>query len=426
MAWQRRSLCIAALVLAVAVILPSSAYAQSFGVELNNTLMPASGGMGGTSISRPQDLTSAMNANPATLSQFRGTQFLFGGVWAEPTFNLTQTGNIPTIGPNPLITPFSAKSEAPGSPMGNIGITQDFCELGLPVTFGIGFVTTAGGGVDFRNVQQSNRTNSAITVFNLPLSASVNLTDRLSVGANMSLGLAFFDGPFVGAGGMTPDYALRSAMGVNYFLTEATSVGVYYQTEQAYRFDNAVDPAFLRNQVNVNMDLPQNFGLGVANNALMDGNLLLAVDLLYKNWSQAELYKAIYQDQIVVQTGVQYTMNRCKLRMGYAWAENPLSSSPGPNIGGVVQPGGLAAVRYTQGLMAITSQHRLSGGISIVDVLPGIDMDVMAGGMFRDRQQLGDFTQTSIESYWVGFGLTWRFGRGHCDPSIAPSSWTAG
>lgn len=426
MAWQRRSLCIAALVLAVAVILPTSAYAQSFGVELNNTLMPASGGMGGTSISRPQDLTSAMNANPATLSQFRGTQFLFGGAWAEPTFNLTQTGNIPTVGPNPLITPFSAKSEAPGSPMGNIGITQDFCELGLPVTFGIGFVTTAGGGVDFRNVPQSNRTNSAITVFNLPLSASVNLTDRLSVGANMSLGLAFFDGPFVGAGGMTPDYALRSAMGVNYFVTEATSVGVYYQTEQAFRFDNAVDPAFLRNPVNVNMDLPQNFGLGVANNALMDGNLLLAVDLLYKNWSQAELYKAIYQDQIVVQTGVQYTMNRCKLRVGYAWAENPLSSSPGPNIGGVVQPGGLAAVRYTQGLMAITSQHRLSSGISIVDVLPGIDMDVMAGGMFRDRQQLGDFTQTSIESYWVGFGLTWRFGRGHCDPSIAPSSWTAG
>lgn len=426
MAWQRRSLCIAALVLAVAVILPTSAYAQSFGVELNNTLMPASGGMGGTSISRPQDLTSAMNANPATLSQFRGTQFLFGGVWAEPTFNLTQTGNIPTVGPNPLITPFSAKSEAPGSPMGNIGITQDFCELGLPVTFGIGFVTTAGGGVDFRNVPQSNRTNSAITVFNLPLSASVNLTDRLSVGANMSLGLAFFDGPFVGAGGMTPDYALRSAMGVNYFVTEATSVGVYYQTEQAFRFDNAVDPAFLRNPVNVNMDLPQNFGLGVANNALMDGNLLLAVDLLYKNWSQAELYKAIYQDQIVVQTGVQYTMNRCKLRMGYAWAENPLSSSPGPNIGGVVQPGGLAAVRYTQALMAITSQHRISGGVSVVDVLPGIDMDVMAGGMFRDRQQLGNFTQTSIESYWVGFGLTWRFGRGHCDPSIAPSSWTAG
>jgi long-chain fatty acid transport protein len=417
-----------ALALGVVAILPKLAYAQSFGIELNNTLMPASGGMGGASISRPQDLTSAMNANPATLTQFRGTQFLFGGAWAEPTFNLTQTSNVPALGPNPLITPYSAKSEAPGSPMGNIGVTQDFCELGLPVTFGLGFVTTAGGGVDFRKVPQSGGTNSAITVFNLPLSAAVGLTDRLSVGANMSLGLAFFDGPFVGFSGMTPDYALRSTVGTNYLLTETTTVGAYYQTEQAFRFDDVEQFTFGVGQqaLDVNMDLPQNVGVGFADNSLMDGNLLVAVDLLYKNWKQAALFSAIYRDQFVVQTGVQYTVDRYRLRAGYAWAENPLSSSPGPNIGGVIQPGGLPAVRYTQGLMAITSQHRISGGVCVVDVLPGIDMDVMAGGMFRDRQQLGPFTATSIESYWVGFGLTWRFGRGHCDPSIAPARWTDG
>jgi long-chain fatty acid transport protein len=63
----------------VAAGFSSVSYGQSFGVELQNTLMPASGGMGGVSIARPQDLTSAMNANPASLSQFRGTQFPFGG-----------------------------------------------------------------------------------------------------------------------------------------------------------------------------------------------------------------------------------------------------------------------------------------------------------------------------------------------------------
>src|SRR5436190_20946857 len=78
--------------------------AQSFGVELHNTLMPASGAMGGVSIARPQDLTSALNGNPASLSQFKGTQFLFGGAWVEPTFNLDQTSNVPVIGP-PLIEP---------------------------------------------------------------------------------------------------------------------------------------------------------------------------------------------------------------------------------------------------------------------------------------------------------------------------------
>ena len=90
---------------------------QSLGVELHNTLMPASGGMGGVSIARPQDLTSAVNGNPATLTQFKGTQTLFGGAWAEPTFNMTQASNIPINSPTPLIEPFSGKSTAPGMPV---------------------------------------------------------------------------------------------------------------------------------------------------------------------------------------------------------------------------------------------------------------------------------------------------------------------
>ena len=63
-----------------------TASAQSFGVELHNTLMPASGAMGGASLAQPQDLVSALNGNPATLTQFQGTQFTFSGSWAEPTF----------------------------------------------------------------------------------------------------------------------------------------------------------------------------------------------------------------------------------------------------------------------------------------------------------------------------------------------------
>jgi long-chain fatty acid transport protein len=198
---------------------------------LNNTLMPASGGMAGTGIAQPQDLTSSLSGNPGTLTQFRGTQFIFGGAWAEPTFNLTQTSNIPVVGP-PLIEPFSAKSTAPGVPMGNIGVTQDLSELGLPATFGIGFITTAGGFVDFRQVPQSHGTNSALSIFSLPISLGVDLTDRLSVGATMALGIAFFDAPFVGVGGMTPDYALRASLGANYHLTDYTNVGAYYQTKQ--------------------------------------------------------------------------------------------------------------------------------------------------------------------------------------------------
>jgi long-chain fatty acid transport protein len=74
-------------------------------------------------------------------------------------------------------------------------------------------------------------------------------------------------------------------------------------------------------------------------------------------------------------------------------------------------------------LLAVTCQHRISAGVGVVDVLPGIDMDLMAGGMFKDSEQLGDFTVTSIESYWIGVGMTWRFGRGACKEVAAPDSW---
>ncbi len=213
---------------------------------------------------------------------------------------------------------------------------------------------------------------------------------------------------------MTTAYALRGTVGANYALTDTTTFGTYYQTAQSYQFDNAflLTPGPLQAAVDVRMDLPQNIGFGVANTSLLDGRLLVGVDVVYKLWDEAALYKAVYNNQLVVQVGAQLTKGRYRLRAGYAWAQNPMDDSPGSNLGGVVQPGDLAAVRYSQGLLAITSQHRLSFGVGVVDVLPGIDLDLMAGGMFRDTEQLGDFTATSIESYWLGAGLTWRFNRG--------------
>ena len=172
------------------------------------------------------------------------------------------------------------------------------------------------------------------------------------------------------------------------------------------------------------MDLPQNIGFGVANTSLMDGNLLLGVDVLYKLWDQASMYDVLYDNQWVVQLGSQLTRGKVKWRTGYVWAENPIDNNPAINIGGVVQPGGYPAVRYTQGLLAVTSQHRLTGGVGIVDLLPGIDADVMGGGMFHSSQQLGDYTNTSISSYWLGFGLTWRFNRGSCEKLPAPERWS--
>jgi long-chain fatty acid transport protein len=287
-------------------------------------------------------------------------------------------------------------------------------------------VTAAAGSTDFRHVPASNGTNTALTVFELPMVVGMDVSERLSVGAGLALGIALFDGPYVEIGGTTMDYALRGVIGANYAVSDFTTAGMYYQTEQAFRFDNAVRFDLGPNTFvqDVRMDLPQNLGFGVANCGLMDGSLLLAVDLLYKMWEDAALYSAIYENQWVVQVGAQYSTGPYRLRTGYAYAENPLDPSPGPNIGGVTPPGGFPAVRYTQGLLAITSQHRISAGIGMVDVLPGIDMDLMAGGMLSDEEQLGPLTTTEVASYWIGFGLTWRFGRGACCRPAVPDAWS--
>lgn len=405
----------------VLAIVPAIAKGQTFGVELNNTLMPASGGMAGTSIARPQDLTSAVNANPATLTQFKGTQATFSGAWAEGTFDLTQSAPIPLLG----IQPFSGKSEAQGSAVGNIGVTQDFSALGLPATFGVGFVTTSGLFADFRQFPASNGTNTGLSVFSAPVMLGVDLTDRLHVGAGMALGIGILDPPFVGIGGMTLDYALRGNIGASYDLTSATNIAAYYQTRQHFNFDNAIRLPVIDRYQDVNLDMPQNIGLGIANRSLADGRLLLAVDTLYKLWGNADTFKSVYDDQFVVQIGSQYTMGRIKLRSGYAWAQNPLAANPTADIGGVVPPGGLPAYNYTQALLAVTNPHRLTFGVGISDALPGVDLDLMAGGMFRDTEQIGASTTTSIASYWIGTGVTWRFGRGSCCRLPVVDTWNS-
>ena len=401
----------------------SSVQAQTLGVELHNVVMPASGGMGGVSIARPQDFLSGINGNPASLTQFQGTQFTFSGAWAEATFNQTQSGNIPFAGP-PIVTPFSAKSSAPGSAVANIGVSQELSELGLPATLGIGFVTTSGALTNYTHVPQSGGTGTGLFVFNLPVSLGVDMTDRWSIGTSVALGIGIYDAPFVGVSNMVMDYAVRGTIGTNYKLNDCNTIGGYYQTKQNFNFENGfiINPGLAQIPLDVALDMPENLGLGIANTALMDGKLLLGVDLVYKLWDNADTFGTIYDNQLAVQLGSQYSIGKYRLRSGYVWADNPMDQAPGPNIGGVIQTD-LRAVRYTQGLLAVTSQHRISGGVGIQDFLPGIDLDVMAGGMFRDSEQLGNFTSTSIASYWLGGGMTWRFGRGSCDRLNTPNQW---
>jgi hypothetical protein len=70
-----------------------------------------------------------------------------------------------------------------------------------------------------------------------------------------------------------------------------------------------------------------------------------------------------------------------------------------------------SAVEYLQATMAgAASQNRITAGVGIQDFMPGVDLDLFAGGMFEGDESYGSHSKSSVESYWIGLGLTWRIG----------------
>jgi len=384
-------------------------YSQTYGIDFRNTLMPASGGMAGTSVAAPQDFLSAINANPAALTQYKGTHFTIGGAFAEATVDLEQTAAIPLLG----VAPFSAKSSTPGAIVPAIGVAQEVEGLWLPTTVGLAVIGAAGGGSSYVQVPASNATSSYLLLLEFAPSVGIELTERLSVGATMFIGDGYASGPFVGTSGMTNAYALRGGFGLDYRLGEATWLGAYYQTTQAFRFDNEAVLFSDRRPRDVDMGLPQQVGMGIANESLLDGRLLLAADALFLDWRSAALFKSIYVGQWVMQLGTQYrATDRVKLRLGYALAQNPIDDSVGTRIGPIDVPGGIPAAKYLQAQFAIINEHRMAAGFGVEDFLMrGLDLDAFAGGMFPASEQLGSSTFVDVASYWIGLGFTWHFDR---------------
>ncbi|MEI6505728.1 MAG: outer membrane protein transport protein [Planctomycetota bacterium] len=357
---QHRRLVCAVMAVVATVTGMGPAVAQTYGIDFRNTLMPASGGMAGTSVAAPQDFLSAINANPAALTQYKGTHFTLGGAFAEATVDLEQKTAVPLLG----VAAFSAKSSTPGAVVPAIGVAQEVDGLPLPMTVGLAVIGAAGGGSSYVQEPASNATSSYLLLLEFAPSVAVELTERLSLGATMFIGDGFASGPFVGTSGMTNAYALRGGFGIDYQLGDATWLGAYYQTTQAFRFENEAVLFSDRRPRDVDMGLPQQVGMGIANESLMDGRLLLAADALYLDWPSAALFKSIYRGQWVMQLGTQYkATDRVKLRLGYAFAQNPINDAVGTRIGPIEVPGGIPAVKYLQSQFAIINEHRMAAGI---------------------------------------------------------------
>ena len=232
-------------VLGLAVVLAVAAHAglargQGYGTDLQNVMAPASGGMAGVSIARPQDVPSAIFGNPATLAQFEGTQFTLGGGWMEGYPTVTNDGSLNQLSPG---TPFSATSRTQGAAATEIGVAQDLRALGLAGTLGMGIAGLSGGGAEYRGEVPGDRLlnneSGQYLVLGINMGAGFQVTDRLSVGATMTLGTGFeqlgFVGPVVSSA-MVNAYALRGTVGVDYELNDCNTRGLLLPVEDVVQF----------------------------------------------------------------------------------------------------------------------------------------------------------------------------------------------
>ena len=384
------------------------AHGQGYGTDTQNVLTPAGGGMAGATLALPQDVPAAIFGNPAALAQFRGTQFTLGGAWVEGYPTVFNDGSI-----NGGV-PFEVTSRTQGFASPEIGVTQDLRTLGVPGTFGLGFAGLSGLGAEYRGRAPDNsflnNVSSEYMVLGINAALGIELSDRLSVGAALTLGSGFEQlglvGPLAGSA-MVNAYGLRGTFGIDYALDSCNMVGATYQTRMDFNFPDAVRLGTTYYDLNVSQ--PQTVGLGFANHSLMNGDLLLAVDLYYKLWQDAPLYESVYLNQWAVAVGGQLTRGKMKYRLGYSYNSDPLNHSVGDNLGPF--PVGQAAVQLFQAAsMPTINQHRLTAGIGREGFLiPNLDLDLFAGGLFNAHDEFGD-SATSVAIYYLGMGLTWRYG----------------
>jgi long-chain fatty acid transport protein len=351
------------------------------------------------------------------LTQFKGTQFTLGATFYQPVVDVTHDGTVTGAA-------FSARSGTDIFPIPNVAVTQDLSPLGFPVVLGLGVTVVSGIGAEFKDEPRSLGASAELVVLGVNMGAGMKLSDELSLGGAMTVSYGSLDAGLASSGALVHDTGFRGTVGLNYNLTPTTTVAAYYQTELLHTFDNIFqtgsDPSGFPIYSDQNVDQPANIGFGISNRDLMDGNLLLSADLLYKYWSDADFWQDIYDDQIVVTAGAQLSNDKWRYRIGYGYGDDPNRANPTKlgtltsirsGIPGITIPISTPVIQYIQATQTeVIYEHRLTVGIGYKDFLmPGFDLDFHFGWQFEGDRNFGGHTRAEVHSFHGGFGLTWRF-----------------
>ena len=411
-----------AIATATLVAVPT-AQAGPYGYDLHNNLAPASQAMAGTGLSRPQDTVSAVFGNPSTLTQFEGTQFTLGATFYMPEVELDHDGSVTGEA-------FSQTSGTDIFPVPQIAVTQSLRGLGLPATLGVGFSATSGIGSEFRGEPASLGAGAEFIIISVNAGLGYEVTEKLSLGGSATISFAQLDFGLASTSAETHDLGLRGTLGLNYDFTDTTSVGAFWQSKQKHNFDNIVatdvNSSGFQKFSSVEIEQPMNLGIGIANNSLMGGDLLLMADFMYKFWGDASFWEDVYVDQKTYSVGAQLTRGKWKWRVGYGYADDPTDTNASAPLDDLTQvaagqaiiPLSQPVVQYLQATQAeVIYKHRVGLGFGYSGFLmPNLDADVGGGWEFKESRcygngslSCGGHTKADVYSWHVGGALTWKF-----------------
>lgn len=394
---------IGALLAPAVVGTPGIAAGGNQGADLDISLTPATGGMAGVGVARPQDPVARQFGNPATITQIDGdTAFTLGGSFLDIQADADHQG--------PPGNSFDATSEAQNYLLPEVAAQQRVTEN---FVLGGGVHPIAGVASDFRDDSQLQPVSEYV-VFGANAGGAYDVTEDFTIGATGTLGFGFLEFGLVGNTALSHAFGARGTVGATYDAGPVVLAASYRSPmELTFRDVTETQPNTFSD---ITLENPQQVSAGIATSDSFWDDGLLAADFRWKDWSGADGFQDVWQDQYIFAVGGQYTFDRITLRTGYSYSTDLQKDSVGSSIGGItgLAQGGVTVplnpplVRFVQA--ALTQpywQQQIAVGVGFA-ITRHIRLDAQAGYAFDGDRTIGR-TDIAVNQVQAGAGVTWTF-----------------
>jgi long-chain fatty acid transport protein len=390
---------------------------------------PISRAMGGVGIAAPQDSISAVFSNPAGMCfapYCNASTFDFAGTLFIPKVDAKITTGAGTIEANSNDKIFAIPA---------IGISTPLNEISPAWRFGIAAYGVSGLGVDYRgsaiDVPDYYMTGAPLVagdytqlqIMKFAPTVAVQALDKLSIGLSLHIDYASLDL----RDGSSPNYGYGFEAGVLCTPVDKISIGLTYVSPQTVNHKNISDFDGNGTRDDLELEAPQQVGLGIAFEPLDKEKLLIEADTKWINWSDAKGYKDFdWEDQWVYAVGAQFKpVDKVSLRAGFNYGKSPLKEHDGFNgafsMSNVqtVQDATLPNYYYETfriiGFPAVVEKHiTLGAGYQLTKVLT-----LNAGYMHAFKNTVSESgtdlfgnpvtLESSLSESSYDFGMTWVF-----------------